>query len=128
MASPTDILIVDDDDGIRQILQLVLQRAGFTTVSAANVQEAQAILNPETVQLIILDDMMPGITGSEWCAMLKSDETTRHIPVIMHSAYVRVSQPEYAARIGADEVLLKPCPPREIVRMVESYCASSAAS
>jgi two-component system phosphate regulon response regulator PhoB len=121
------ILIVDDEEGFRHILQLVLQRAGFVTLTASNAYEAQALVDKQPVHLIILDDMMPGLSGSEWCMALKADDRTRHIPVLMHSAHSRLHQPGYAEQIGADGVLLKPCPPRDIVARVQTYFASAAA-
>jgi DNA-binding response OmpR family regulator len=120
------ILIVDDEEGFRHILQLVLQRAGYVTLTACNASEAQAMLDNQPVHLIILDDMMPGLSGSEWCTALKADERTRHIPVLMHSAHARLHQPGFVEQIGADGVLLKPCPPREIVSRVQAYFPSVA--
>lgn len=122
------ILIVDDEEGFRHILQVVLQRAGFSTITANNSHEAQQVVNSQPVHLIILDDMMPGLSGSDWCMAMKADERTRHIPILMHSAHARLHQPGFVERIGADGVLLKPCRPGDIVTRVQTFFAPAATS
>ncbi|HYO88774.1 MAG TPA: response regulator [Candidatus Limnocylindrales bacterium] len=121
------VLIVDDEPGFREVLEIVLARAGFMTLTAPNAAEAQSLLARSAVHLIILDDMMPGMSGTELCLQLKADPRTHAIPILMHSAHERLHQPGYAERIGADGVLLKPCPPREIVARVQSFFAANAA-
>jgi DNA-binding response OmpR family regulator len=59
---------------------------------------------------------------------LKANERTRHIPVLMHSAHARLHQPGYADQIGADGIMLKPCPPRDIVSRVQAFFPSAAAA
>lgn len=117
----TCVLIVDDESGFREVLEIVLARAGFTTLTAPNAAKAQALLAQHAVHLIILDDMMPGMTGTELCLQLKAEPRTHDIPILMHSAHERLHQPGYAERIGADGVLHKPCPPREIVARVQTF-------
>ena len=124
----TNILIVDDEEGTRHILQIVLQRAGFAVRTAANAQEAQELVDGgHLLDLIILDDMMPGMSGSDWCRAMKANEHTRHIPILMYSANVRIQQPGYIEQIGADGVLFKPRPLNEIVERVQSFLLSAAA-
>ena len=117
----TTILIVDDEEGFRHILQVILQRAGYTTISVRDAFEAAHMVATKAIQLIILDDMMPGKSGSEWCMEMKSNEDTRHIPIIMHSANSKLHNKAYAQTIGAQSVLLKPCSPREIVAAVQQF-------
>jgi DNA-binding response OmpR family regulator len=121
------VLIVDDEPGFREVLEIVLGRAGFRTLTASNAAEAQALLAHNAVHLIILDDMMPGMTGTELCLQIKADARTHDIPILMHSAHERLHQPGYAERIGADGILHKPCPPREIVARVQTFFAVNGA-
>ncbi|MCS7072527.1 MAG: response regulator, partial [Anaerolinea sp.] len=94
------ILIVDDEEGFRHILQVVLQRAGHQIVSAADAAEAQAIIRDTRIDLIILDDMMPGMSGSDLCLQIKSDPLLRHIPVLMHSANPKLHNRAFVESIG----------------------------
>lgn len=114
------ILIVDDEEGFRHILQVVLQRAGHQIVSAADAAEAQAIIQDTRIDLIILDDMMPGMSGSDLCLQIKSDPLLRHIPVLMHSANPKLHNRAFVESIGADGVLLKPTTPRDVMAAVSN--------
>lgn len=115
------ILIVDDEEGFRHILQIILQRGGYTTITANDAQQAQTLIEQQPPDVLILDDMMPGMTGSELCVSLKADSRYRHIPVIMHSANSKFHDKSYIATIGADDVLLKPCSPRDIVNVISRF-------
>ncbi|MDZ4766360.1 MAG: response regulator [Chloroflexota bacterium] len=121
------ILIVDDEEGFLHILQVVLQRAGFSTVTANNAHDAQKIVNHQPPDLIILDDMMPGMSGSELCIQLKNDPLYRQIPIIMHSAGLKIHDKSHVQRIGADGVLPKPSQPRDIVEAVKRFLGTYTA-
>lgn len=123
MTVPITILIVDDEEGFRHILQVVLQRGGYQTITATNALEARAVIEHERPSLVILDDMMPGMSGSELCIQLKADERTRAMPVIMHSANSKLHDKAYVRQIGADQVLLKPTSPRDILNTVGQFVA-----
>jgi two-component system phosphate regulon response regulator PhoB len=115
------ILIVDDEEGFLHILQVVLQRAGFSTVTANNALDAHSVVTNQRPDLIILDDMMPGMSGSELCSQLKNDPSYSHIPIIMHSAGLKIHDKSHVQRIGADAVLPKPSQPRDIVETVRRF-------
>jgi CheY-like chemotaxis protein len=120
----TTILIVDDEEGFRHILHVILERAGYKTLLAVDAQEAQAIITATPPDLVILDDMMPGMSGSELCALLKADPVYQRMPIIMHSANSKLHNRQFVASIGADDVLLKPCSPRDIINAVSRFVAS----
>jgi CheY-like chemotaxis protein len=120
------VLIVDDEDGFVQITQIILKKAGFKTLAAANGHEALDMIYNYHPDVVILDDMMPGMTGGEVCARVKGDPNMIHIHVIMHSAGAKVRNPAYIAQIGADGVLVKPALPAEIVEAVNSVIAQRA--
>jgi two-component system, OmpR family, phosphate regulon response regulator PhoB len=127
MASmPLTVLVVDDEEGFRHILQVVLQRAGYAVAQAKNAAEASLMIAESEPALIILDDMMPGMSGSELCTQLKATEHLRHIPVLMHSANPKLHNPSFVESIGADGVLMKPCSPRDIVAAVGQFLQATA--
>ena len=112
------VLIIDDEEGFLQITEVILQRAGYQTVRARNGSEGMRLVDECDPDLIILDDMMPGISGSEMCARLKSDPDYRKLPIIMHTAGVKLRNPELVRSIGADALLFKPTVAQTIVETV----------
>lgn len=122
----TSVLIVDDEEGFRHILQIILQRAGYKTELAKDAFEALAQIERALPDLIILDDMMPGMSGSELCVQLKADERYRSVPIIMHSANSKLHNKAFVESINADGVLLKPCSPRDILAVVSQFAQMNA--
>jgi diguanylate cyclase len=120
------VLVVDDEEGFRHILQIVLQRAGYETRVANNAAEAMQIIAQAPPDLVLLDDMMPGMSGSDLCLQLKGDARYAEIPVLMHSANSKLHNPAYVEAIRADGVLLKPCPPRDVVNAVSQFLQAKA--
>lgn len=121
------ILIVDDEEGFRHILQLVLQRAGYQVILAGDAFEAQGFIGQQHPDLIILDDMMPGMSGSDLCLQMKSDPALQHIPIIMHSANPKLHNKAFVESIGANAVLLKPTNPRDVTAAVANILGSNNA-
>ncbi len=80
------ILIVDDEDSIRDMLSIALDAAGYNVLQALNAQTAHSLVVDRNPDLILLDWMMPGTTGLELLRRLKRDEITEKIPVIMLTA------------------------------------------
>lgn len=119
------ILIVDDEQGFLHILQVVLQRAGFTTITATSARDALRVIAQGSIDLIILDDMMPEMSGSDLCVHLKADPAYQHIPIVMHSAGLKIHDKTHIQRIGADGVLPKPSQPRDIVEMVKRFVSAT---
>lgn len=115
------VLVVDDEEGFLQIIQVVLKRAGYKTLLATDGAEGLNMVYSQRPDIVILDDMMPGMTGGEVCTRLKSDPTISTTIVLMHSAGAKVRNPAYIKQIGADGVLYKPSLPTEIVETVGSY-------
>jgi two-component system phosphate regulon response regulator PhoB len=103
------VLIVDDEPDFALILEMMLKRAGYRTLTAANGGEALTMVQLHQPDVILLDDMLPIINGSEVCRRLKQNPETAAIPVILMSAAEhRLRDHQFIEAIGANCVLVKP--------------------
>jgi putative two-component system response regulator len=105
---PARILIVDDDDANREVLAIILAREGFLIASAACAQEALTAVAEQAPDLILLDVMMPDMSGYEVAARLKGDPSTSHIFICMITALSDHATRLRALSSGADLFLSKP--------------------
>lgn len=118
MSRVTNILIADDDPDLRDIVRSVLEGAGFAVMEAADGQQALEAVRGVAPDLMIVDFMMPGLTGPELCQQLKQDVTLRYVPVIMLTGKSEVEDKVYGINAGADDYLLKPFAPQELLARV----------
>ena len=102
------VLVVDDDAQTRHLLEVLLQSEGLETVLAENGQQALEVVKTFKPHLILLDLMMPGMTGFEVVKKLKRDPETRSIPVILVSALEDRASRLQGLKAGAEEFLTKP--------------------
>ena len=102
--APT-ILVVDDEPGVRELLSYILLRAGYRTLVAVDGPAALNMARGHKPDLIVLDIMIPGISGLDVTSVLKADESTRQIPIIILSV---LANEERAAQLGADACFSKP--------------------
>lgn len=107
MQAEGPILIVDDEDDIRDLLDLHLRREGFETVLAANAHEALQQARATSPSLIVLDLMLPDLSGTEVCRRLRADESTATIPVIMLTAKGEEIDRVVGFEVGADDYVVK---------------------
>jgi DNA-binding response OmpR family regulator len=119
------ILIIDDEVNFLDILQIILQRAGYKTLVAANGQEGLDMIYSYRPDLVVTDDMLPGMSGGDICVNVKKDPSISHIPVILYSAGPRVRDRNFIAQIGASAAVSKPFKPKEVVQIVGN-CLSPA--
>ncbi|HBS87080.1 MAG: hypothetical protein A2W91_02590 [Bacteroidetes bacterium GWF2_38_335] len=108
MKNNRNILVVDDFETNILLLQNILQEAGFNVKSAYSGYEAMEIIRKESLDLILLDILMPGISGMEVLELLKSNDKTRSIPVIMVTAIHEIKSVRNAMSIGAKGYIKKP--------------------
>lgn len=114
----TKILVVDDEETIRELLSKFLTREGYQVVLAASGDESLAMAQRDNPGVILLDVQMPGLNGIDTCRGLKAHEKTWHIPVIVAAAYRdRVLE---AFDAGADDRVTKPFHREELVVRVKS--------
>jgi CheY-like chemotaxis protein len=113
------VLVVDDEKGFLQIVQIILQRAGYEPILANNAKEARTKLNKYRPAALILDDDMPGMSGGELCREIKQNTETSQIAVVMFSANERIQDPYFLKQIQADAAVKKPCMPADILQALE---------
>lgn len=123
---PAHILVVDDDPDLREIVQLKLGISGFETHSEADGEAGLAAARELTPDLILLDWMMPKLTGIEVCRALREDERTKHVPVILLTAKAQVSDVQRGFAAGADDYIVKPFSPTELLARVNAILARAA--
>jgi CheY-like chemotaxis protein len=112
------VLIIDDEVGFVRILEMILRRAGYHTCSATDGAEGLRLVEECTPDLIILDDMMPGLSGTEMCVRLRRDPLRQSVPIIIHTAGLKLRHPEQLKAIGADALLIKPTMPQVMIDTV----------
>lgn len=114
------ILVVDDNKLILKLVQDKLGAAGFEVFTAESAEQARAILPSVKPDLIVLDVMMPGMDGYEFCRRLKSAPETSPIPVIMLTARGDISEKVRGFEAGADDYLVKPFDPTELALRIRA--------
>jgi two-component system phosphate regulon response regulator PhoB len=114
------ILIVDDEKDIRELLTFQLLQHGFIVDAASNGEEALDKIEEKPPDLIILDLMMPKMDGAEVCRVLKREEKTRRIPIIMLTAKGEEIDRVVGFELGADDYVPKPFSPRELALRVKA--------
>ncbi|KAB8128991.1 response regulator transcription factor [Gracilibacillus oryzae] len=113
------ILVVEDDKMIRELVQIYLQKAGYDVVVAADGEEAKDVFLREHPCLIILDLMLPKLSGEEFCTWVRQQERNE-VSIIMLSAKSRTEDKINGLKIGADDYLVKPFDPEELLAHVEA--------
>ena len=119
------ILVVEDEQAIRSMLVMVLQQYDFNVLEAADVAQAQVILNDTLPDLILLDWMLPRVTGDEWTRRLKSSDDYRDLPIILLTAKGEEADKIRGLDIGADDYVTKPFSPKELIARIKAVLRRS---
>lgn len=114
------ILLVDDHEQNLELLQAYLEDLGCRTLVARDGVEAVALVEREKPDIVVLDVMMPRMSGFQVCEKIKADPSLRDIPVVMVTALNEVADVERAVESGADDFLTKPVHKIELVTRVRS--------
>jgi DNA-binding response OmpR family regulator len=111
------ILVVDDEPNIREVVSLYLRRDGHSVISAADGEEALRLYRQSQPDLVVLDLMLPKVSGLEVCRRIQADE---RVPVVMLTARGEEEDRIVGLGIGADDYVVKPFSPRELAARVEA--------
>jgi len=123
-----NILVVEDEDAIRGMLMMILEQAGFMPIAAADAEDAQKILDDKLPDLILLDWMLPGMSGAEWARRLKKESMYQEIPIILLTARGEEEDKVRGLEIGADDYMTKPFSPKELVARIRAVLRRSGKS
>jgi two-component system phosphate regulon response regulator PhoB len=122
------ILVVEDEAAIREMIVVALELAGFACLEAGDALSAHPLIVDERPALILLDWMMPGMSGLELARRLKRDEATREIPLIMLTARGEEDNKIQGLDAGADDYITKPFSTRELVSRIRAVLRRSSAA
>ncbi len=114
------ILLVEDEQPIREMVAFALTGAGYHVDQAADARQAQGCIVERLPDLILLDWMLPGISGIDYARRLKKDELTRELPIIMLTARAEEEDKVQGLESGADDYVTKPFSPRELVARIRA--------
>jgi DNA-binding response OmpR family regulator len=124
---PTKVLVVEDDDVIRQLITVNLELEGFEVTTAIDGQEALDNVLEVSPDVITLDVMMPRLDGWETATQLRANPDTAHIKVLLLSARAQDADIQYGQRLGVDAYLTKPFDPDELVETVRRLASEAGA-
>jgi two-component system cell cycle response regulator len=114
------ILVVDDEPENLELMEGILAPTGHTVRTASGGREALQAVEQELPDLILLDLLMPGVSGFEVCEMLRADSRTAHIPIIIITALAQLGIKERVLTLGADDYLTKPIQRGDVLSRVEA--------
>ena len=125
LAKPPDesrcVLLVEDDPALRRYLEVVLQRAGHSVVSAGDGLEAMKVLLNERVDVIVTDALMPNLDGYELCRFVRNSEDLSHLPIILLSALDPKNSTDESEQV--DAFLSKPVSPEVLLNQIDEVLA-----
>jgi two-component system alkaline phosphatase synthesis response regulator PhoP len=120
------ILVVDDDTRLTEMLQLVFESRGFGVTIANNGEQALESLGRELPEAILLDLMMPGMSGLEVCRLVRANPRTSNIPIVILTARFDAEMKREVMEAGATEYLTKPLRPSELINCIREVVIHSA--
>ena len=112
------ICIVDDDPDVCELVEYKLVQNGHVVLSATNGQDALRLVPEASPALVLLDVMMPGLSGFEVLEQLRASAATRELPIIMLTAKAQDADAERGYALGANDYVLKPFSPRELLNRI----------
>lgn len=119
------VLVVEDESSIREMVRFALERADFSVAEAADVSQARVRIADARPDLILLDWMMPGVSGVEFARELKSSPTTRDIPIIMVTARAEEEDRVRGLNLGCDDYVCKPFSFPELIARIQAVMRRS---
>jgi sigma-B regulation protein RsbU (phosphoserine phosphatase) len=118
------VLVVDDDDRSRELLRIILRRAGHRVLSAADAQAAVALLAVERPAAVVADLLMPGMSGVDFCRWVRAEPALHATAFVLLTGLDTQEAREQARAAGADALLTKPFDRAELLAALVSSCES----
>jgi len=122
------ILVVDDDPLARQMLKIILRDPSFEIIEASGGQETLDLVESRDPALIVLDVMMPGMSGFDVCRVLREKPETADLPIILYSAKTHPRDVQDGMDAGATMYMFKPTPRKEMIEAIQKLIAERGAS
>lgn len=116
----TTILIVEDEAAIQELIAVNLNLAGYEVIRAANAEQARASISTQLPDLVLLDWMLPGMSGAALARQLRRTERTQQLPIIMLTAKGTEEDKVHGLEIGADDYVTKPFSPKELLARIKA--------
>ena len=120
-----NILVVEDEDAIREMLLMVLEQASLNVIAAASAEDALQALAENRVDLLLLDWMLPGMSGVELARRLKREPGYKDLPIILLTARGEEEDKIRGLEIGADDYVTKPFSPKELIARIKAVMRRS---
>ncbi len=118
---PKRILIIDDDDGIREVISICLEAiAEWETISASSGEQGLILAQEQQPDAILLDVMMPHLDGIATFEQLQAQQNTKDIPTIFLTAKAKISEQQRYQHLGATGVIVKPFEPHELITTIKN--------
>ena len=122
------ILVVEDEQPIREMVGYALKKAGLQFEEAADAEQALVAVATNPPDLMLLDWMLPGMSGVDLARRLRREDVTAKMPIIMLTARVEENDRVHGLEVGADDYITKPFSPRELIARINAVLRRSTAS
>lgn len=119
------ILIVDDNNAVREVLKTILERGQHRVVPATGSEMALSLLQTEKIDLALIDIEMPGMNGFDLCSYVKTHPSWHGIPIMLMTGRAIAGVPEQALAAGAEMLIAKPFERAELLRSIKALLGSS---
>ena len=120
------IIVVEDEPDLVDVVTYNLEREGYSVLASQRGDEGLNLIRSEAPDLVLLDLMLPGMDGLSICRQMKSDSSTKEIPIIIASAKGEESDVVIGLEMGADDYLAKPFSPRELLARIRAVLRRGA--
>jgi DNA-binding response OmpR family regulator len=122
-----NILVVDDEPDILKVTSIRLKRLGYDVLTAVDGRQALDTIRSENPDLVLLDLVMPFMSGAEVCEQIRNDKVLKHIPIILFTARGSGAMTaERIKKVAADDYIVKPFDPEELSDKIEKILAQGA--
>ena len=117
---PANILLVEDEPAIQELIAVNLEHAGHHVIRASNAESALGIVRNALPDLLLIDWMLPGMSGAALARQLRQEDRTKQIPIILLTARSAESDKVAGLEAGADDYVTKPFSPRELLARIQA--------